>query len=94
MVIAVDTGTAHLASILGKPTWILLPKVPDWRWLLDRTDTPWYPHTRLFRQGEIGNWEGPLQDLRDALAAELAPDAEHHEEEGKRSRKVKETESA
>ena len=90
MVIAVDTGTAHLASILGKPTWILLPKVPDWRWLLDRTDTPWYPHTRLFRQGEIGNWDGPLGDLRDALAAEMAPDAE----ETKRSRRMKESEPA
>ncbi len=86
LVIAVDTGTAHLASILGKPTWILLPKVPDWRWLLDREDTPWYPHTRLFRQSEIGNWEKPLADLRDALAAELAPQTLG---EAKSSRKTK-----
>jgi tetratricopeptide (TPR) repeat protein len=93
-VIAVDTAVAHLASILGVPTWILLPKVPDWRWLLERTDTPWYPHTRLFRQAEIGNWDHPLGELRAALAQQQAehPQIEHQGE--KPSRKQKETSAA
>jgi hypothetical protein len=80
MVIAVDTGTAHLASILGKPTWILLPKVPDWRWLLDRSDTPWYPNTKLFRQTEIGNWETPLNEIRDELASQMSHKSRKHKE--------------
>ena len=73
-VIAVDTAVGHLASILGKPTWILLPRVPDWRWLLDREDTAWYPHTRLFRQKEIGEWALPIQAMRDRLASQMATD--------------------
>jgi tetratricopeptide (TPR) repeat protein len=71
-VICVDTGTGHLASILGIPTWILLPKVPDWRWLLDRTDTNWYPRTRLFRQSRIGEWDEPMNSLREALLTEMS----------------------
>lgn len=59
LVIAVDTSTAHLAGAMGKPVWILLPFSPDWRWLLDRDDSPWYPSARLFRQKEHGNW-GPV----------------------------------
>ena len=50
LVITVDTSVAHLAGALGRPTWILLPCTPDWRWLLDRDDSPWYPGARLFRQ--------------------------------------------
>ena len=56
LVITVDTSVAHLAGALGRPTWILLPHTPDWRWLLDRDDTPWYPNTRLFRQQAHGDW--------------------------------------
>ena len=50
LVITVDTSVAHLAGASGRPTWILLPYTPDWRWLLDRDDSPWYPGARLFRQ--------------------------------------------
>ena len=57
LVISVDTGIAHLAAALGRPTWILLPYAPDWRWQLDRTDSPWYPTARLFRQPTAGRLE-------------------------------------
>lgn len=56
MVITVDTSVAHLSGALGKPVWLLLPYAPDWRWQLDREDTPWYPNTRLFRQPAIDSW--------------------------------------
>ncbi|MCX8520621.1 MAG: tetratricopeptide repeat protein [Rhodoferax sp.] len=59
IVLSVDTSVAHLAAAMGKPTWILLPYVPDWRWLLERSDSPWYPSARLYRQSQRGAW-GPV----------------------------------
>ncbi len=57
----------HLAGAMGKPVWILLPYSPDWRWLLDRDDSPWYPSARLFRQQQIGNWVGVIDQVKDEL---------------------------
>ena len=67
LVITVDTSVAHLAAALGRPTWILLPYVPDYRWLLDRDDSPWYPTVRLFRQTETRDYETVLDRVRDEL---------------------------
>jgi tetratricopeptide (TPR) repeat protein len=69
LVITVDTAIAHLAGALGKPVWILLPLAPDWRWLLDRTDSPWYPTARLFRQPKAGDWPAVIAAVADALSA-------------------------
>ncbi len=67
LVISVDTAVAHLAGALGKPVWMLLASVPDWRWMLHRTDSPWYPTMRLFRQTERGNWHTPIAEIASAL---------------------------
>src|ERR1700733_9889762 len=67
LVISVDTAIAHMAGALGKPVWILLTHVPDWRWLLNRDDSPWYPTARLFRQSEIREWDSVITRVRDAL---------------------------
>jgi len=67
LVITVDTSVAHLAAALGRPTWILLPYVPDYRWLLDRDDSPWYPTVRLFRQTETRDYASVLDRVRAAL---------------------------
>jgi tetratricopeptide (TPR) repeat protein len=63
LVISVDTAVAHLAGALGKPTWILLPHILDWRWLYEREDTPWYPTARLFRQPRFRDWASVLDQL-------------------------------
>jgi tetratricopeptide (TPR) repeat protein len=68
LIISVDTAVAHLSAAMGKPTWLLLPFVPDWRWLRDREDTPWYPSMRLFRQTKIGDWPDVIQRAAGALA--------------------------
>lgn len=69
LVITVDTAVAHLAGSLGRPTWLLLPCVPDWRWLLERPDSPWYPGMRLFRQPRPGDWVAVLDAVAEALQA-------------------------
>jgi len=63
----VDTSVAHLAGALGKPVWILLTYFPDWRWLLDRDDSPWYPTARLFRQDKSRTWDGVITRVNRAL---------------------------
>lgn len=71
LVITCDTSIAHLAGALAKPTWVLLKKVPEWRWFLDREDSPWYPHTRLFRQANAGAWDGVFAQVATALEREF-----------------------
>jgi tetratricopeptide (TPR) repeat protein len=69
LVITVDTAVAHLVGAMGKPVWLLLRFVPDWRWLMNREDSPWYPTMRLFRQTSPGDWSGAIQNGSEALAA-------------------------
>ena len=69
LVICVDTSVAHLAAAMGKPVWLLLPFAPDWRWMLEREDSPWYPSVRLFRQQVAGDWGAVLLALRGELEA-------------------------
>lgn len=69
LVISVDTAIAHLAGALGVPCWILLPLSPDWRWMLGRSDSPWYPKATLFRQEAAGEWQPVLDQIKTALAA-------------------------
>ncbi len=73
LVISIDTAVAHLAGALGKPVWILLPFHPDFRWLRDREDSPWYPTARLFRQTQDGEWRSVIDRVSQKLKIFLDP---------------------
>jgi Glycosyltransferase family 9 (heptosyltransferase) len=68
LVVSVDTSVAHLAGALGRPTWLLLRYPPEWRWLLEREDSPWYPTARLFRQRKEGDWLEVAREVAAPLA--------------------------
>ncbi|MBU3611046.1 tetratricopeptide repeat protein [Polynucleobacter wuianus] len=68
LVISTCTSVPHLSGALGKETWVLLPHVPDWRWLLDRADSPWYPSVKLYRQTSIGDWDSILDRVKSDLS--------------------------
>ncbi|MGI0489742.1 tetratricopeptide repeat protein [Pantanalinema rosaneae CENA516] len=70
LILTIDTSVAHLAGALGKPTWLLLSFAPDWRWMIDRDDSPWYPTMRLFRQTAPGDWAGVFDRVKLALIAQ------------------------
>ena len=67
LIITSDTAIAHLAGALGCPTWVVLKKIPDWRWMLDRNDSPWYPNMKLYRQKERDNWEEVFETIKNDL---------------------------
>jgi tetratricopeptide (TPR) repeat protein len=69
LIITVDTSVAHLAGAMGKPVWVLIPFVPDWRWMLEREDSPWYPTMRLFRQQKKGDWDHVFERVASELGA-------------------------
>jgi len=68
LVISVDTAVLHLAGAMGKPVWGLIPYSPDWRWMLRREDSPWYPTLRLFRQARPGDWPGVIEKVASEMA--------------------------
>ncbi|HXE55992.1 MAG TPA: glycosyltransferase family 9 protein, partial [Tepidisphaeraceae bacterium] len=76
LVISVDTAVAHLAGAMARPVWVLHRFSPDWRWFLDRPDSPWYPTMRLFRQPKMDDWETPVREMTDELA-KLVPVSHH-----------------
>lgn len=67
LIVSVDTSVLHLAGAMAKPTWALIAYVLDWRWLLDRDDSPWYPTVRLFRQKKLGDWDDVLNRIATKL---------------------------
>jgi ADP-heptose:LPS heptosyltransferase len=69
LVISSDTSVAHLAGALGRPVWTVLPASPEWRWGLERSDSPWYPTMRLFRQTTDGDWSAVVGAIAEALAS-------------------------
>ncbi|MEQ9490269.1 MAG: tetratricopeptide repeat protein [Alphaproteobacteria bacterium] len=81
LVISSDTGPAHLAGALGRPAWLMVKKVPEWRWMLNRTDSPWYPSFRLYRQNVRGDWHDVVGRIADDLSDprfDRAADRENH----------------
>ena len=76
LVIAVDTAVVHLAGAMSVPCWVLIAVAPDWRWMLGREDSPWYPSLRLFRQKKALDWTAPLEDVAKALRAWVNADSE------------------
>jgi len=68
LIVTPDTSIAHLAGALGCPVWLVLQQVPDWRWLLDRSDSPWYPSMTLYRQTARGDWDGVFERIAQDLA--------------------------
>ena len=72
LVITSDTSIAHLAGSLGRPVWVALRRVPDWRWQMDRSDCDWYPSMRLFRQTRAGDWGGVFAEMAEVLRGKLA----------------------
>lgn len=83
LIITIDTSIAHLAGGLGIPTWLMLPYASDWRWLVDRADSPWYPCMRLFRQKAVNDWESAVDSLYTALSKEIKnkPSLNNHSHE-------------
>jgi tetratricopeptide (TPR) repeat protein len=73
LVIACDTAVAHLAGAMGAPVWVALPWLPDWRWMMDRADSPWYPSMRLFRQQNPGEWDPVFAEMAEALGQAPLP---------------------
>jgi ADP-heptose:LPS heptosyltransferase len=71
LVITVDTAVLHLAGAMGKPVWAMIPFSPDWRWLMDRTDSPWYPTLRLFRQRFTGDWDSVIAAIAASLKSQI-----------------------
>jgi ADP-heptose:LPS heptosyltransferase len=72
LVVSVDTSVVHLTGAIGRPFWVLVPLAPDFRWLLDREDSPWYPTARLFRQPRPDDWESVFEHVRAELAGMAA----------------------
>ncbi len=70
LILAVDTSVVHLAGALGRPTWLMIPFNPDWRWMLERSDTPWYPTMQIFRQSKPQDWPGLISTIHATLSAE------------------------
>jgi ADP-heptose:LPS heptosyltransferase len=72
LVISIDNSTVHMAGALDVPVWAMLPAVPDWRWMLDRSDSPWYPSVRLFRQATAGEWGPVIERVAEELKRGVA----------------------
>jgi tetratricopeptide (TPR) repeat protein len=79
LIVSVDTSVAHLAGALAKPVWVLIPFQPDFRWMLDRTDTPWYPTMRLFRQPTRTGWQTPIKQMAQALSSLVTMSGSRHD---------------